>query len=112
MLSSHTLATSIISRHNTPAAVLDADELAMLKTFCQNPAANKDSVLAQYGMQDDEGQRPGTKAMATKGSLVGVLIARYGGSEPTLTEGEVGELRRWFESGGSGGREMMEEDME
>lgn len=104
MISTHTIATSIISRHNTPTAVLDAEELAMLKAFCQNPAAKKDAVLAQHGMQDEEGQRPGTKAMATKGSLVGVLIARFGSSDPTLTEGEVGELRRWFESGG--GREM------
>lgn len=80
----------------------------MLKTFCENPAAKKDAVLAQYGMQDEEGQKPGTKAMATKGSLVGVLIARYGSPEPTLTEGEVGELRRWFESGG--GREREEKE--
>lgn len=41
-----------------------------------------------------------------------MLITRYGGGsaeEPTLTEGEVGELRRWFESdgGGGGGRAMM-----
>ncbi len=29
-----------------------------------------------------------------------MLIARYGSSEPGLTEGEVGELRGWFEGGG------------
>ena len=59
-------------------------------------------------MQDEEGQRPGTKAMATKGSLMGLLIARYESSEPALTEGEIEELRRWFESGG--GREMEEKE--
>lgn len=51
-------------------------------------------------MKDEEGQRLGTKAIAAKGSLVGVLIARYESSEPVLTEGEIVELREWFERDG------------
>ena len=38
--------------------------------------------------------------MATKGSLVGVVIARYGSSEPALTEGEIVELSEWVERDG------------
>lgn len=99
MISSHTIATSIISRHNTPTAVLDAGELAMLKDFCVHPG-KKDAILAREDMKDEVGQRPGARALATKGSLVGLLIARYGTSEPALTEGEIQELKEWFEQGG------------
>ena len=55
-------------------------------------------------MKDEEGQKPGTRAVATKGSLVGLLIARHGTSELALTEEEIFELKGWFEQGG--GREI------
>lgn len=96
MLSSHTLANNIISRHNTSDAVLDTKALTMLKNFCCDPS-QKDTILTKSDMKDEPGQKPGTKAVKSKGSLVGMLIARYGTSEPGFTEGEVGELREWFE---------------
>lgn len=102
MISSHTIATSIISRHDTPTAVLDAAELAMLRDFCSNPA-NKDAILVHHDMKDEAGQTPGARALATKGSLVGFLISRYGSEEPGLTGKEIRELREWFEQGGGMG---------
>lgn len=51
-------------------------------------------------MLDRPGQRPGEKAVTHRGSLVGMLIARWGTEEPALGEGEWEELREWFEMGG------------
>ncbi len=50
-------------------------------------------------MADAPGDRPGQKA-AGKGSLTGVVIARYGTSEDAFKDGDVEKLNEWFESGG------------
>ncbi len=99
MISSHTLATSIISRHGTPDAVLDTEELSMLKEFCRDPS-KRDVILADNDMKDEAGQRPGTKALQQRRSLVGLIIARYGTSEPALTKDEIQDLKDWFGQGG------------
>lgn len=99
LLSTHTLATTIISHHKTPSAVLDARELALLRSFCANPSA-KDAILAEQDMHDGPGERPGTRAATHKGSLAGFVIATFGTGELGLSEGEVAELRGWFEGGG------------
>ena len=51
-------------------------------------------------MADAVGDRAGQKA-AEKGSLTGVVIARYGTSESAFEDGDVEKLRGWFESGGA-----------
>lgn len=40
-------------------------------------------------MVDEPGQRAGTRANVVKGSLVGVLVARWGSGEEGLSEGVV-----------------------
>lgn len=52
-------------------------------------------------MTDAAGDRPGKKAIE-KGSLTGVVIARYGTGESAFGDGDVDRLRAWFESGGAG----------
>lgn len=55
-------------------------------------------------MADAVDDRPGTKA-GQKGSLTGLVVARYGTGESALGEGDVERLRGWFESGGGQGFE-------
>ena len=101
LLRTHTLATTIISHHNTPSPILDAKELSLLRAFCANPSTlNKQALLTAHDMLDGPGQRPGEKAATVKGSLVGMLIARWGTEEPALGEGEWKMLKDWFEMGG------------
>lgn len=88
LIRTHTLASSIISRHNTPHDILDAAALTKLKAFCTNPG-QKDVLLRQWDMVDEPGQRAGTRANVVKGSLVGVLVARWGSGEEGLSEGMV-----------------------
>ncbi|KAL9126133.1 MAG: hypothetical protein Q9175_007964, partial [Cornicularia normoerica] len=38
MLATHTFASSVISYHNTPNAILDDSELAFLKEFSADPS--------------------------------------------------------------------------
>ena len=61
----------------------------------------KDEILSQRDMADAVGDRPGTRA-DEKGSLTGLVVARYGTGEEALGEGDVERLRGWFESGGVG----------
>ena len=104
MISSHTLANNIISRHANPprdGSVLDYSELRLLRRFCENPSS-KNTILEDEGMLDEPGMEAGTMAQRTRGSLAGYCIATYGvkGKE-ALTEGEVESLRAWFERGGA-----------
>jgi hypothetical protein len=50
-------------------------------------------------MLDRPGQGPGEKAATQSGSLVIMLIARWGTEELGLSERECRELREWFEIG-------------
>lgn len=52
-------------------------------------------------MLDGPGQRPGEKAATLKGSLVGMLIARWGTEDPALGTEEWEKLKDWFEMGGT-----------
>ena len=102
LISTHILASSIISRHNTSNAILDENELATLRSFCADPG-HKDAILARLDMVDELGQRSGTRAATVKRSLVGLIVARYCTGEPALTDGEIEELRAWFGRGGDSG---------
>lgn len=96
MISSHTLAASIISGQGTSHDFLDAEELAMLRRFCFDPST-QDAILVDQDIKDEVGQTPGTKALQQRRSLAGLIIARHGTSEPALTQDEIQELRKWFE---------------
>lgn len=61
----------------------------------------KDEILSKHDMADVVGDWPGQRA-SEKGSLTGLVVARYGTSESALGEGDVEKLRGWFESGGAG----------
>ena len=52
-------------------------------------------------MVDAPGDMPGKRAIE-KGSLTGLVIARYGTSESAFGEGDVERLRVWFEGAGEG----------
>ncbi|KAL9107688.1 MAG: hypothetical protein Q9187_008393 [Circinaria calcarea] len=110
LISTHTLGPSIIARHNTPAAILDASELSLLRSFCLDPS-RKDTILREHDVVDDQGQLREHDMVDTQGqgvgikaqrgvSLAGYVIGRHGTERPALSEEEVGMLREWFESGG------------
>ncbi len=94
MIQSHTLAKEIIARSNDPEPVLDPTELARLKRFVEVPSS-KNEILKDLDMEDQEGDRPGTKAHS-KGSLVGFLIAKSAAGTEILSEEEMLQLRTWF----------------
>ncbi|KAK0267238.1 hypothetical protein LTR91_010595 [Friedmanniomyces endolithicus] len=97
-IQAHTLANSIISRHQTNHAILGAPELVLLRQFCIDPSVSKrDAILAEHAMVDEPGARPGKKAAESKGSLVGLMIARYGTHDPALEDWEWEMLREWFD---------------
>ena len=101
LLQTHTLASKIISYHKTPSPILDASELSLLRAFCANPSTvNRKALLTEHDMLDAPGDRPGASAATQKGSLVGMLIARWGTEEPALVEGEWEKLKDWFKMGG------------
>lgn len=102
-LRTHSLAHSIIARHNTDDAVLDTAELTLLQRFCvDRSASNRLAILTQQGMLDEQGQRPGDTAAQGKGSLAGFLIARYGMDEQGLEDWEWEMLGEWFDAGVDG----------
>lgn len=61
----------------------------------------KEDILSKRNMADAVGDRLGRKA-GEKGSLTGLVIARYGTGESAFGEGDVERLRGWFESGRAG----------
>jgi hypothetical protein len=98
MIATHTLAKEIIARHNDPCPVFDYSEILRLRRFVQDPS-HAGSLLKEFGLQDAEGDKPGTAAQ-TKGSLAGYITATYGTDKSALTEDEVNILKEWFANGG------------
>lgn len=87
-----------MSRHQSNNAILSAPELVLLRQFCIEPCvAKRDAILAERNMEDEPGARPGKKAAESQGSLVGLMIARYGTHEPALEDWEWEMLRVWFD---------------
>jgi hypothetical protein len=97
MIQNHTLVTEIIARANDPYPVLDANELAILSRFCQDPAA-KEVILKDLDMVDQPGDKPGAKAQG-KGSLAGFIVARAAAGDDILAADEIERLREWFGNG-------------
>ncbi|EXJ77974.1 hypothetical protein A1O3_09133 [Capronia epimyces CBS 606.96] len=96
----HKLAYSIINLHGTEDAVFDERNLDLLKRFTDNVSTTtRDEILADYGWVDRPDDRPGQKAVTKSGSLVGMLIARYGTREPALDEHDWKLLAGWMGQG-------------
>lgn len=98
MIASHTLGYNIMQR---PHEILDAKAFALLRRFCLNPE-DKEEMLREWDMVDEKGAEPGTRANGEKGSLIGVVVARWGTGKSVFGKEEVGLLREWFEKGGPG----------
>ena len=93
MIASHSLTTEIISRHNDACPILGPSELILLYGYLQAPS-DRLEILQAIDMLDNDGERPGTRAHAHRGSLIGYTIA----TEYFNAEG-ITELRRWFDEG-------------
>jgi len=98
MLRSHTLAYNLILR---PHEIFDDESqgFKILRKFCLDPS-KKDDVLKEYGMLDEPGEEPGTRAQAARGSLAGYCVATYGTEKSAFDVQEMELLRMWFEKGG------------
>jgi hypothetical protein len=95
MVSSHTLATEIVTRDKNE--VFEDKYLDALEAFVTDPS-RKDAMLSEMDMVDDADARPGSKANS-KGSLVGLCIARHGTNEYVFRERDIEMLREWFKGG-------------
>lgn len=104
----HKLAASIINGHGTENdAVFDDSMLDVLGRFCSDPTIeNRDLMVAENDWADEKGQKPGDKA-ASKGNLVGVLVARHGTENPAFDERDLDMLKAWFESGTPVGEKIV-----
>lgn len=103
----HNLAASIINGHGTENDVFDDRNLANLQRFCLQPTtATRDEMMAEHDWVDGPGERPGDKA-ASKGDLVGYLVARHGTSDPALDERDLDMLKEWFEKGKPTGQRVV-----
>ncbi|KAF2722460.1 hypothetical protein K431DRAFT_293369 [Polychaeton citri CBS 116435] len=98
MLRHQTLAPNVISRHETPNDIFDADNLAKLHRFVQDPSPEgKASYLRDYDCVDAVGDVPGTRAGQVRGSLVDLVVARHATDMATMTDEQIEKLRQWFE---------------
>ncbi|KAM0526253.1 hypothetical protein ACHAPS_003985 [Verticillium nonalfalfae] len=82
MMANHTLAHEIIARNNDPEPVLDVEELNLLEHYVKDPSRAKEIL-------DSKG-------------LVTHVISLHGTNTPGLQDGEIRDLREWFENGRAG----------
>lgn len=93
MVSQHTLAHEITTRDKNE--VFEDKYLDILEHFVHDPS-RREAMLAEMDMVDDAGARPGSKANS-KGSLVGLCIARHGTDDYVFREEDIEMLKAWFE---------------
>ena len=110
ILNKHELAHRTITQHNTDLAIFDDDQLAILKRFSMDPSRETQAKILEQscGVEVDPEGTPdeeiGKKA-AVKGSLAGLVVARYGRVKDdvhTFYPSEVEALREWFENAQTG----------
>lgn len=103
----HKLATSIINLHGTQDCVFDDESLALLERFVVGRSPEKrDEILHEEDWVDEMGTRDGTKAVNRSGSLVGLLIARYGTNDPALDDRDWELLNDWMVRGMPSGQHV------
>lgn len=98
MIVTHTLAKEIINRHNDPCPIFDDRSILNLREFVKDPS-NAPALLVRLQLKDEDGQDYGSKANAA-GDLVAYLMAVHGTEKAGFSEGEITDLRQWFENGG------------
>lgn len=62
-------------------------------------AEKRDEILHEEDWVDEMGTRDGTQAVKKSGSLAGLLIARYGTSDPALDDRDWELLDEWMVGG-------------
>ena len=96
----HKLACSVINFHGTPDEVFDDNCLEELKEFTQDRSiASRDKWLTERDMVDSPNAPRIGEGASSRGSLTGLMIARYGTSDPALDERDWEMLEEWFEKG-------------
>lgn len=96
----HKLATSIINLHGTEDCVFDDQSLDLLQQFVLGRSnRRREEILTARGWMDEPGTKPGDTAVKKDGSLVGLLIARYGTDEAALDERDWELLEEWMAKG-------------
>jgi len=100
MIASHTLASEIITRHDTDDSILDHSEMNLLRRWCLDPEYARD-ILEERGMQDATDTAPGALANEAHGSLAGYCIATYGTEHSALTADEFRRLQLYFKGQGT-----------
>ena len=96
----HKLATSIINLHGTEDCVFDDQSLDLLKQFVLvRSDESREEFLMARGWKDEPGAKPGRAAVEKDGSLVGVLVARYGTEEAAFDERDWELLEEWMMKG-------------
>ena len=102
MITTHTLASNIMSRHSDPCPILSPSELHLLRRFVTDPTAHH-QILHDCGMLDP----PPTGEHPRHGSLIGYVIAKHGEAaaashsdvQPAMSDREIQDLKTWFASG-------------
>lgn len=92
MLSTHTLAEEIIAHHGTDKAILDDQNLALLRDYCAKPS-NKEEVLREHGMFEDPTLLRGAHVSS------GRSLAEFVVEKDALSKEEIAMLKAWFDRG-------------
>lgn len=95
MLAQHTFAREVITRAKDPHPVLDDEELALLKRFVLHPES-ADDILRDAGL-DNLSKEDKLAKLNQKGSLVTYVVVSAVEGRSLVTDGEMAELKAWFE---------------
>ncbi|KAK1596552.1 uncharacterized protein LY79DRAFT_667153 [Colletotrichum navitas] len=86
MLANRTLAKEIIARNSDPEPILDADELALLEQFVNDPN-RANAILESKGLAADP---------KNSGSLVAYVISLHATDSPALSAEDISSLKAWY----------------
>ncbi|KAK2055723.1 hypothetical protein LY76DRAFT_595821 [Colletotrichum caudatum] len=92
MIANRTLAKEIIARNSDPEPILDADELALLEQFVNDPS-RANAILESKGLSADP---------KNPGSLVAYVISLHTTDSPALSAEDISSLKAWFVSKAQG----------
>ena len=96
----HKFACSAINLHGTTDCVFDDERLDELERFTRSRSvAIRDQIVAEKDWADGPGVSRFGQTVASKGSLTGYLIVRYGTEDPALDERDWELVDEWFQKG-------------